>query len=314
MPPPPVPLTSKPRKGKRKGEPPKSPLDNSRKKRKTKGKGKGRQTEEEAESSVDDDDDGDYSPNQPDAQGPRRSGRASKKPAGIYREVDDENATSLVAPPLGDAYDQNTAVAGSYEPRSQRQPEQSAASAMMDVDTPQGRGTVEPPSVMEVDLQADEEEEKPKPMLQLRYQGFSIYGHCLCVVVEPWPPIRSMSRASSVVQVLPRTPSIAPPDFIPSGGSSIREKTPLFLPDFESDRARSETPAPFQDRHILPPGPNFDNTSFFEDSDDSDDGGGMMEFSQVLSATGEFRAGAVDDDEDVDTSMFFGDADEAREL
>lgn len=310
MPPPPVPSTSKPRKGKRKGEPAKGPSDNSRKKRKIKGKGNARQTEEITGTSGDDDDDDD-SPNQTDNQAPRRSGRTSKNPVGVYREIDDEDEALP-----GYMADKNTGTIDSFGSLSHdlTRPERSNAPGMMAVDTPQVSETIEPPPAMEVDLQADEEEEKPKPMLQLRYQGFSIYGHCLCVVVEPWPPIRSMSRASSVVQSLSRAPSIAPPEFVPSGGSGLREKTPLFLPDYESDRERSETPALSQGRRI-PPGPNFDNTSFFDDSDDSDDGGGgMMEFSQVLSASGEFRAGAVDDDEDVDTSVFFGDADEAREL
>lgn len=33
-----------------------------------------------------------------------------------------------------------------------------------------------------------DEEEKPKPIMKLKYQGFSIGGRCLCVIVEPYPP------------------------------------------------------------------------------------------------------------------------------
>ncbi|EEB92883.1 hypothetical protein MPER_08541 [Moniliophthora perniciosa FA553] len=49
-------------------------------------------------------------------------------------------------------------------------------------------------------LVPDDEEEKPKPILKLKYQGFNIFGHCLCIVVEPWPPIRTPSRAPSILR------------------------------------------------------------------------------------------------------------------
>ena len=39
-------------------------------------------------------------------------------------------------------------------------------------------------------LEVEEEEEKPKPQRQLRYDGFHIYGCCLCVIVEPWPSLK----------------------------------------------------------------------------------------------------------------------------
>lgn len=64
-------------------------------------------------------------------------------------------------------------------------------------------------------------EEKPKPMLSLKYQGFGIYGYCMCLVVEPWPSIRSTSV----------TPSLVPPaDHLPQ-----QAKGPLFLPDDSED-------------------------------------------------------------------------------
>ncbi|KAG6821610.1 hypothetical protein H0H93_000119 [Arthromyces matolae] len=151
----------------------------------------------------------------------------------------------------------------------------------------------------------NDEDEKPKPILQLRYRGFDIYGHCLCVVVEPWPPMRSMSR---VTPALNREPSLAPPQSGIHGTSNTRGKTPLFLPD---DDHGGERPPSFRDRRaptsLLDPG-------FLEDSDNSDEDDGMMLFSQVLNNTGDTRAGAVGDDEDMDTDMFFGDADEIKEL
>ena len=133
-----------------------------------------------------------------------------------------------------------------------------------------------------------EEEEKPKPILGLTYQGFNIYGHCLCLVVEPWPAIRS---------------TIVPPILDPG-------QTPLFLPETGND-SNTERPAeatqvnqPYLDRIL-----NDGNVS-----DEGEDGSGMMDFSQVLHNIGDARPGAVNDDDDMDGSILFGDADEFREL
>ncbi|KZT20408.1 hypothetical protein NEOLEDRAFT_1075785 [Neolentinus lepideus HHB14362 ss-1] len=158
-------------------------------------------------------------------------------------------------------------------------------------------------------INVDEEESKPKPILQLRYKGFSISGRYLCVIVEPWPPIRSASRAPSLAPLQStglRRPSIAPPDFVPSTG--LRERTPLFLPDDD----RGETPAPFLNSRVLPPVPAFNDPApdqSIEGYDESD----MMAFSQVLHSAGDLRGIEVDDD-DIDGAVLFGDADETREL
>ncbi|KAA1466333.1 hypothetical protein DENSPDRAFT_846802 [Dentipellis sp. KUC8613] len=163
-------------------------------------------------------------------------------------------------------------------------------------------------------MYVDDEEPKPKLSMRARYQGFLINGRCLCVVVEPWPPVRSKSRAPSLapmVDTTVRASSIAPPDFVPSGGHQEgRARTPLFLPDL--DRDRSETPAPFRFR-TLPPVPLFDDPA----PDGNESGGDLeeddlMSFSQMLTTTGG-RAGGGDDD-DFDGAVFFADADEAREL
>jgi len=149
----------------------------------------------------------------------------------------------------------------------------------------------------------DEEDEKPKLMLQLKYQGFEIYGHCLCIVVEPWPPIRAPSKLPSAPQTTSKVPRIAPTGGMPPGYPS-REKTPLFLPDVDQEpRQTARRPSISS---LLDP-------RFLDDSDDSDYGG-MMEFSQALTAAGDLRTGAADDDEDTDAAMFFGDADEVKEL
>jgi hypothetical protein len=159
-----------------------------------------------------------------------------------------------------------------------------------------------------IDIDVEIEEEKPKPVLTLKYQDFSIYGHCLCIVVEPYPlvrssPSRAVSRAPSVAPLFTsRTQSAAP------SVASLRARTPLFLPD---DEERGETPAPFIGQASRPPVPLFDDDS--DDGQDSDNGG-MMAFSQVMNNYNHLPAGAANDDDDLDGAVFFGDADEIREL
>lgn len=163
---------------------------------------------------------------------------------------------------------------------------------------------------MEID---DEDDKKDKLALKLKYKGFNIFGRCLCVVVEPWPPIRSATRAPSVMPLTNealRGSTIAPPDFVPSNNNQ-RARTPLFLPEF--DRGRSLTPAPFPRAKTLPPVPLFNDPA--PDSDDdgygSDD---LMIFSQALNAAGGMHIAAADDDDEMDGAVLFGDADEVREF
>ena len=170
------------------------------------------------------------------------------------------------------------------------------------------------PSAMDVELVDDEEEPKPKPILKLSYHGFTIHGRCLCVIVEPWPPLRAATRAPSLTPmgiVAPRAPSIAPPDFVPSGGNAAaaqRERTPLFLPDFD----REPTPAPSGAR-VRPPVPLFSDAIAMEGSDGEDEGD-MVLFSQILRSAGEHPPGIAEDDDEIDGAVLFGDADETREL
>jgi len=128
-----------------------------------------------------------------------------------------------------------------------------------------------------------EVEEKPKPILNLTYQGFNIYGHCLCVVVEPWPVIRRSMTASLSNR------SLAGSSLVQTSRPTLR--SPLFFPE------EDEEPIEISDG-----------------DSDSDGIGGMMEFSQVLRSVGDSRTGAANDDEDMDGSVLFGDADEFKEL
>lgn len=161
-----------------------------------------------------------------------------------------------------------------------------------------------------IDIDIDIEEEKPKPILTLKYQDFSIYGHCLCIVVEPYPqqrfPSRAASRAPSIAPLFtPRDQSVAPT------AATLRARTPLFLPD-DDDRERSQTPAPFLGHSSRPPVPLFDDDE--EDGGQSSDDGGMMAFSQAMNNYSHLPAGAADDDDDLEGAVLFGDADEIREL
>ena len=136
-----------------------------------------------------------------------------------------------------------------------------------------------------IDLEVDSEEEKPKPILNLTYQGFNIYGHCLCVVVEPWPVIRSMTTSLS-------NRSLAGSSLFQRQTSTPRDERsrPLFLPE------------------------ELQEDEISDGDSDSDEISGMMQFSQVLRNVGDSRAGAANDDEDMDGSVLFGDADEFKEL
>lgn len=157
----------------------------------------------------------------------------------------------------------------------------------------------------------DDEEEKPKPILKLSYQNFNIHGQCLCVIVEPWPPIRSAPKPMALVReglVGPRSPSAAPTNRTPSIAPSLREQTPLFLP--EDDGERGQTPAPFQRTRPAVPLFHEEHTS----DDDEGYGDSMFQLSQILRTVGGHSAGAVEDDDEIEGAVFFGDADEAREL
>jgi len=275
-------------------------------------------------------------------EAPRRSGRAKKLLAGAYREYeggDEEDADSAGANVSEDMEMTTTNLSGrsATTPASQvndtqileqSQSRVSGATVVKEESQEESifavSNTINPAQTLaeemiieapgpEVEVVVDEEESKPKPLLQLTYQGFNIFGNCLCVVVEPWPPIRAASRAPSIAPIFSnaaRALNIAPRDVTPSGQveATYRERTPLFLPD--PDR-RSGTPASFSQRRILPPVPLFDDLidQGMEDNNDND----LMEYSQALNYVGDHQGGVEDDDE-MDGAVFFGDADEAREL
>lgn len=340
-PPPPVAGNAQTQPKKRKGA--RSSKKATNKKRKVQDKRKAAElSEEEIKILSDSEDDqdidgGGQATESQSAAPPRRSTRARRPIGASYRETDEDDidmADDIAADVEEDIITQETRPAQSG---TTTLPETSHTSGGIDVDsepitikdeeteamtiegsltsTPGPGVSDEPQSQQTVIHIEDDEEPKPKLSLQLKYQGFQIHGHCLCVVVEPWPPIRSASRAPSLAPMVSttiRAPSIAPPDFVPSGAAARRERTPLFLPDDDQDRG--ETPGPSIRRlRTLPPVPLFNDIPEEERQYDSDEDGGMMEFSQVLK-TGGTMNGGVEEDDEYDGALFFADADEEREL
>lgn len=163
----------------------------------------------------------------------------------------------------------------------------------------------------DVELVVEEEETKPKPLLKLKYQSFPVSGHCLCVVVEPWPPLRAETRPSAGFRTSLQRGGLEP--LLPPPNNSViateRAKTPLFLPDY--DRAPSEIP--FAREKTIPPVPLF-HGAMSRIGDDSYNDDDLMNFSQVLNAAGHMHTIAAEDDDDMDGAVLFGDADEVREL
>lgn len=219
---------------------------------------------------------------QPAQAHPRRSARARKQVAGGYGEDSGDEETDN----------------GETNPQEEVEPERTEESIE--------RNEREDPSSMMVD--DEEEEEKPKPVMQLAFRNLTMRDRCLCVVVEPWPPLpaSAMSRAPSIAPraQTTRTHSIAPPDFVPS--IPEREETPLFLPDFDR---RSATPAPVRFGSVLSTLQTMDEV---EDPIADEDSFGMLAFSQMLNSVAGENTGGIEEDDEIDGSVLYGDADEVR--
>jgi hypothetical protein len=230
--------------------------------------------------STESDDSEDWSAaSEPIANSPRRS-RRRKQP--ITPGSSDENEDPDLPSAAGDS--QHPVVS---EDQSGPTPD------TVDVDM-----VIEPPLM--VGFEVEEDEMKPKPMLKLGYKSFRIHGHSLCVVVEPRLPRQASSSAPL------RPPSLRSPTIAPSAeerDSNQPQRTPLFLPDFD----RVEAPA----QRRPPMSLSVDPQVYDVDAEYQSDNEGMMLFSQVLTAVGDFHAEANDDD-GMDGTVFFGDADEGR--
>ena len=309
-----IPSDKRGRSGKRK--PNESDGQARRKKLKTSGKEKLRivdSDEEEQEPRFDDEDFDNQTPINIKDGPVRRSRRTNIKAVGIYAESEEGDIEMTPPSPTQESPTPMLVM----EKRVSGEPTVVKEEVQMDsttepLDNSSVSGDLEDSAPSEIELDVDEEEAKPKPILQLKYQGFDISGRCLCVVVEPWPPIRAASRTPSVAPLfsnVSQAPNIARPDFISGDQRTLmqREGTPLFLPD--PDRERSETPAPSGSGRILPPVPLFNDAIVMDEDSDEDD---LMTFSQSLNYAG--GHGVVEADDEIDGAIFFGDADEAREF
>lgn len=242
---------------------------------------------------------------------PRRSSRAKGKSRANYRvdsysdddgdgDDDSSNIPSNMEQdkPESDTEQQNPVAVKIEEPDR-------ALGGSTDTNENATRADTGPPSATDL---VDDEEEKVKPVLNLQYKGFSIYGRCLCVVVEPYPPMRGSTRAPSMApqRLPPRMSSIAPPDY-EANFDDRASVPPLFLPDY--DRERSVTPAQPLTRRMTSP-----LLSFEEQDEEDEEGFGMMAFSQVLNSVSGEGKGGIDEDDEIDGGVFFGDADESRDI
>ncbi|KAF9008964.1 hypothetical protein BDQ17DRAFT_1422147 [Cyathus striatus] len=148
----------------------------------------------------------------------------------------------------------------------------------------------------------NEELEKPKPRLQLNYQGYKIFGYCLCVVVEPWTLLlRTQASERTCLSITPANSTL-------EDRNTTRGKTPLFLPEDPEENEDDN-----DNDNIFTTYP--DNTQKIKSIDPNTDyGGGMLEFSQVLRNAGSMETTGLYDEDEPQSGALFGDADEEREL
>ncbi|KAG6336852.1 hypothetical protein ID866_2248 [Astraeus odoratus] len=225
---------------------------------------------------------------------PRRSQRLTGVTPSTYRESEEDapdgsNDVDISSPLSYGRTTERKVVEGSPLSRNNKDREESTEG-----DSPrQGVAT-------EIDLTVEDEEEKPKPLLRVKYQALTVSSHCLCVVVEPWPSQHATARAQSVrlSQAMPSNSELSK-----GGESSVgRGRTPLFLPEFgEASDHSHETPTPL-----------FDDSLFQMDDENYDDT--LISFSQSLNIGSHAVAAPAEDDDDMDGAVLFGDADEVREF
>lgn len=248
---------------------------------------------------------------------PRLSQRVGLTTPGAYREEGDEVLVS------GDDTDSSEPLGSAYTTKSlpRNELDLTERSASMEVageTTAVGnRGDVDMStedvpqceilgaSEIDLSMEGDEEEEKPKPILKLSYQSLNISSHCLCVVVEPWPsqhptvPLQPIPPVSAVLRSEASIGSGTDEDI-----SLQRGRTPLFLPECDevTDLNRARLPVSLFD------------ADFCQADDNGYDSNTLMNFSQVLNATGHTTVAFAEDDDDMEGAVLFGDADEVREF
>lgn len=191
--------------------------------------------------------------------------------------------------------------------------------------------------------EGEEEEEKPKPDLSLRYAGYTIPDVCLTIIVEPWKPPPGTSPSSragtrepsvmptgpgaeinrsrfvGVVASAPRESTEPPPERASTIPAS-RAQTPLFreltpMPEAGPSASASPGPGPLAPQmfgRTLPRVPLFheaspplDDDDFLPDifNDGVDETSGIMQFSQAMNLGGTKSRGVGDGDEGDEDDM-----------
>ena len=263
-------------------------------------KKKGRKTREGRAAEENDKDEDDYHPSD---SGPIDSDDPQEDEDGEVEIVEDSNTSTTKG--TREATESTAGVYVKEEENEQVIPQTKPSSI-----TEESSHTEDTGIPIEVD---DDDEPKPKLSLELKYRSFSNFNRCLCVVVEPWPPQPSGSRAPSLAPAAAsRAPSVAPTTSRFSTNHSQRAKTPLFLPDVDDEPT---TPGHSRFR-TLPPVPLFDDPPTNRDTDDVeewDNSTSLMQFSQMLSATGRTGGADAEEEDEFDGMALFADAEEARE-
>lgn len=158
--------------------------------------------------------------------------------------------------------------------------------SMEDESTPAPRSQSSKPSSEHIIV--EDEEEKPKQELRLKYAGHVIPSRCICVIAEPWPALPTPAQLASQATRRRRKPTSPPPP---------AKARPLFRADSDGEGEGGNEVPPRS------PSPEFD-------SDDEE--GRLRMFSQMINKVGERRSGiaargGMDEFED---DALYGDADE----
>lgn len=250
----------------------------------------------------------------------RRSSRsvAQKVVVGAYQETEDDGGDDF----MGD----DSGPQGS-EPAIKPEPVENDLASLLAMTSP-----IDPDDDAYMDESAmagrdvgmedvEEEEEAPKPVMQLRYAGFTLPDICLALVVQPYSQgegARSGTREPSVmpggsrepipvsryVGIAPATPEhdAGRDESVPNPSEPRFPPVPLF---------REETPAPEGSRSSTkqyPPVSLFhEETTSLEDDMDR-----LLIFSQALNAAGGKTFVDADDGDEDDADALYADADEGR--
>lgn len=149
-------------------------------------------------------------------------------------------------------------------------------------------------------VQEEEDEKKSKLALGLMYQGFSISGLCLCIVIEPRVDSSLFQSQGdgkiSSERITTRTDISKEANTVLS---VIRGATPLFLPEYEDDRDTTFNSHQVESTATNPLGSGA-NPHLFES-------GGILQLSQLIQISG---CGDGGGDIDNDRDVFMADAEE----